>query len=443
MTLGSAPRAVLEQVREADWGPDGESLAIVRDLGNGRDRLEYPIGTARHEATGYLSDPRVSPDGARVAFVAHPWRFDDRGAVMVVGGDGVARALTPELWSIEGLAWTPDGQTLVFSGNATGGRADAADGRAGRWPGTAPRRAERAVAAHRARCRGRRPLARRARRPDLRGAGAGAGHRRRTGDVVARLVGRAIALGRRASVADGRRGPAQWPQLRRRAAPHRRVPADAPRRRQRRTPVARRAMGGGHRRQSARSGALPDRRRHRATTRRRALRSGQRGTVVPRQPAPARLRHRDRAAAAVLPHRPRGYRLHSRHRRRRARGVGAGWGDAAAHDPGRHRAGGRDRPAGVTSDRVAPGRRSRRGLEPRQHEGLRAARDRNAGPGRARGPRHRRTHARQEPRAGGHRRSRQCARWPTGSTTAGPTPTTTRLCRRCCSSSPAPGRRQL
>ena len=121
MTLGSAPRAVLEQVRQADWGPDGETLAIVHDLGDGRDRLEYPIGTARHEVAGYLSDPRISPDGARVAFVAHPWRFDDRGTVMVVDRDGAARALTPELWSIEGLAWTVDGRTIVFSGSATGG----------------------------------------------------------------------------------------------------------------------------------------------------------------------------------------------------------------------------------------------------------------------------------------------------------------------------------
>jgi dipeptidyl aminopeptidase/acylaminoacyl peptidase len=136
MTLGSSPRAVLESVREADWGPDAESMAIVHDLGNGRDRLEYPQGTALHEVTGYLSDPRVSPDGARVAFVAHQWRFDDRGTVMVVGREGgTPRALTPELWSVEGLAWAPDGRTLVFSGNEAGGSvmqpmAVAADGSA-------------------------------------------------------------------------------------------------------------------------------------------------------------------------------------------------------------------------------------------------------------------------------------------------------------------------
>ena len=61
MTIGSSPRAVLQDVREADWSPDGASLAVVHDLGNGRDRLEFPAGTALYEASGYLSDPRVSP----------------------------------------------------------------------------------------------------------------------------------------------------------------------------------------------------------------------------------------------------------------------------------------------------------------------------------------------------------------------------------------------
>jgi eukaryotic-like serine/threonine-protein kinase len=121
MTLGSAPRAVRENVREADWAPDGDSLAIVQDLGDGRDRLEYPVGTTLHEVSGHLTDVRVSPDGARVAFVAHPWRSDDRGTVMVAERQRPARAVTGELWSVEGLAWTPDGTHVVFSGNATGG----------------------------------------------------------------------------------------------------------------------------------------------------------------------------------------------------------------------------------------------------------------------------------------------------------------------------------
>ena len=58
--------------------PDGTELAIIHDV-SGRDRLEFPIGKVLYEASGYLSDPRVSPDGRHVAFAEHPFRWDDRG----------------------------------------------------------------------------------------------------------------------------------------------------------------------------------------------------------------------------------------------------------------------------------------------------------------------------------------------------------------------------
>jgi dipeptidyl aminopeptidase/acylaminoacyl peptidase len=119
VTIGSSPRAVAEDVREADWSPDGSALAIVHDLGNVRDRLEFPAGTALHEASGYLSNPRVSPDGSRVAFVEHHVRFDDRGSVKVVDRTGHVTTLTGELFGVQGLAWTPDGATVLFSGNTT------------------------------------------------------------------------------------------------------------------------------------------------------------------------------------------------------------------------------------------------------------------------------------------------------------------------------------
>lgn len=120
MTIGSTPRAVRDDVREADWSPDGTALAVVHDLGNGRDRLEYPAGTALYEASGYLSDPRVSPDGERVAFFEHPWRFDDRGWVKVVDRAGRVTTLSGELWGMQGLSWTADGSSLLFSGSASG-----------------------------------------------------------------------------------------------------------------------------------------------------------------------------------------------------------------------------------------------------------------------------------------------------------------------------------
>ena len=120
MTIGSSPRAISEDVHEADWSPDGSAMAIVHDLGNMRDRLEFPSGTVLHEASGYLSNPRVSPDGSRVAFVEHQLRFDDRGWVKVVDRVGNVTTLTEELFGVQGLAWASDGSSLVFSGNTTG-----------------------------------------------------------------------------------------------------------------------------------------------------------------------------------------------------------------------------------------------------------------------------------------------------------------------------------
>jgi eukaryotic-like serine/threonine-protein kinase len=115
MVPGASPRPWLEHVREADWSPDGQSLAVIRDLGNGSDRLEYPVGTTLYEARGYLSDPRVSRDGRRVAFVEHPFRFDDRGAVKVADTAGHVQALTDQLWGVEGLAWSADDARVLFS----------------------------------------------------------------------------------------------------------------------------------------------------------------------------------------------------------------------------------------------------------------------------------------------------------------------------------------
>lgn len=117
MTLEGAPKPWLEGVREADWSPDGTTLAVVRDV-NGRDALEYPIGTKLYEASGYLSDPRVSPDGTRVAFMEHPARFDDRGYVKVVDGSRTVTTLAGEFWGEEGMAWSRDGSSVYFAASA-------------------------------------------------------------------------------------------------------------------------------------------------------------------------------------------------------------------------------------------------------------------------------------------------------------------------------------
>jgi serine/threonine protein kinase len=117
MSPGGSPRPLREGVREADWSPDGLTLAIIRELGGGRDSLEFPVGTTLYEATGYLSDPRVSRDGGRVAFVEHPFPFDDRGRVKVVDASKQVTTLTGDLWGVEGVAWSADGTQVAFSGS--------------------------------------------------------------------------------------------------------------------------------------------------------------------------------------------------------------------------------------------------------------------------------------------------------------------------------------
>ena len=115
-----APREVLDNVREADWSPDGSSLAVIREVA-GKDRLEYPIGKVLFSADGYLSDPRVSPDGQRVAFFQHPIRWDDRGLVAAVDRDGGRTVLSEAYDGLEGLAWSPEGRKVLFSAGEGGG----------------------------------------------------------------------------------------------------------------------------------------------------------------------------------------------------------------------------------------------------------------------------------------------------------------------------------
>ena len=112
---GGAPRELLADVREADWSPDGSTLAIIHEVG-GKDRLEYPIGKVLYESSGYLSDPRVALDGKTIALFEHPYRYDDRGAVIMVDRGGRRTMLSEGYDALEGLAWSPDGRAVVFSG---------------------------------------------------------------------------------------------------------------------------------------------------------------------------------------------------------------------------------------------------------------------------------------------------------------------------------------
>jgi Tol biopolymer transport system component len=117
---GGAPREIQEGVRQADWSPDGSQLAIIREVG-GKDRLEYPIGKVLREVSGYMSDVRVSPQGDRIAYFEHPRKWDDRGSVNIVDLAGNNFVLSEGYRSERGLAWSPNGEEVLFSASLSGG----------------------------------------------------------------------------------------------------------------------------------------------------------------------------------------------------------------------------------------------------------------------------------------------------------------------------------
>jgi Tol biopolymer transport system component len=110
---GGAPREVLENVEDADWSPDGKSLAVAHQAGN-RNRIEYPIGKVLYEAPGWVSDIRVSPDGRLIAFIDHPLRGDNNGNVKVIDTSGKVLVTGP--FAIRGLAWSPKGDEVWSAG---------------------------------------------------------------------------------------------------------------------------------------------------------------------------------------------------------------------------------------------------------------------------------------------------------------------------------------
>jgi eukaryotic-like serine/threonine-protein kinase len=111
---GGAPREMLEDVFYADWSPDAKNLAIVRAV-DGRFRLEYPIGKVLYEAAGWITYPRLSPKGDRIAFLDHPILGEDDGSVSMVDLSGHKTTLSTGWKNLKGLAWSPKGDEVWFS----------------------------------------------------------------------------------------------------------------------------------------------------------------------------------------------------------------------------------------------------------------------------------------------------------------------------------------
>jgi len=116
---GGAPRALLENIDYADWSPDGKELAVVR-IEKGKRRIEFPPGKVLYETTGWIGNPRVSPDGRRIAFLDHGAINDDGGSVAVVDLSGKKTRISPVYGTASGLAWSPDGREVWYTAAEAG-----------------------------------------------------------------------------------------------------------------------------------------------------------------------------------------------------------------------------------------------------------------------------------------------------------------------------------
>lgn len=103
---GEEPRQILENVRAADWSPDGKELAVAHET-SGKTRLEYPVGKVLYETTKRFWDLRVSSDGKNVAFTEYGF---GHSTLRVADRKGTVRTL------LEGVesrgSWSPRGDEL-------------------------------------------------------------------------------------------------------------------------------------------------------------------------------------------------------------------------------------------------------------------------------------------------------------------------------------------
>lgn len=116
---GGPVKQVLERVSAADMTSDGAAFAVARLVPGRGTLIEYPIGRVLG-ATNEATHLRISPDRRRVAYVEHPAHGDDRGYVVVLDGDGGRVAISSMFASMEGVAWSPKSDSVLFTASRGG-----------------------------------------------------------------------------------------------------------------------------------------------------------------------------------------------------------------------------------------------------------------------------------------------------------------------------------
>ena len=109
---GGGARELLEDVRYADWSPDGKDIAVIREEG-GKSLVELPIGQVIYETSNILHQARVSPDGRSVALIQQ----SPQGiSIVIVERSGRSQPLSGTWEDWWNIAWSPDGTEVWFVG---------------------------------------------------------------------------------------------------------------------------------------------------------------------------------------------------------------------------------------------------------------------------------------------------------------------------------------
>ncbi len=115
---GGSPLAVANGILGADWSPDGERMAVVKD--DHGWLIEHPRGKVLYRSSGWLTSVRISPQGNQIAFIEHPVFEDDGGSIRVATLNGTVRTISEGWASAWGLAWAPSGNEVWFTATRTG-----------------------------------------------------------------------------------------------------------------------------------------------------------------------------------------------------------------------------------------------------------------------------------------------------------------------------------
>jgi serine/threonine protein kinase len=116
---GGKPEVVMQGVDDAAFAPDGNTLAIVKSV-MGEQQLEYPAGNPLYTSPGWMSYPRFSPKGDKIAFFEHPLG-DFSGSLAVFDLATRKKIDISTGWnSLKGLAWNPKNDEIWFGGSRVG-----------------------------------------------------------------------------------------------------------------------------------------------------------------------------------------------------------------------------------------------------------------------------------------------------------------------------------